>query len=287
MPAIGFVNGDFSPIEEAKVSIEDRGFQFSDGVYEVIGTYGGAPFALDPHMERLKRSLRELRIDFDVDGYGFEKLMSEGMKLAGFDETMIYMQITRGTAPRYHPFPTAAVSPTVVMTFRQMHRPSAKMYEKGVSVISVQDIRWGRCDIKSVSLLANVLAKQQAAEAGVHEALLVNRDGYVTEGAVSSCFFVRGGDLHTTPPGHHILPSITRAIVIDTAKKIGIPVHEVFSTLEEYKSADEVLFAGTTAEALGIVTIDESPIGNGQPGDVTRKLRRAFLDNLAENGPPV
>ena len=280
MPVIGYVNGEFMPIEKAVVSVEDRGFQFSDGVYEVIGTYGGKPFALEPHLERLKRSLKELRINLDVDAYRFEELMLKGMKRAGFDETMIYIQVTRGTAPRYHPFPDSSVKPTVVMTFRPMHRPNEETYVKGVSVITTPDIRWGRCDIKSVSLLANVLAKQRAAEAGVHEALLVDRDGNVTEGAVSSCFLIRDDDLYTTPPGHHILPSITRAIVIDMARKIGIAVHEEFSSLEDYLAADEVLFAGTTAEALGIVKIDDTLIADGKPGPVTRRLRQAILDNL-------
>ena len=277
MPEIGFVNGNFMPLEEAVVPVEDRGFQFSDGVYEVIRTYNGRTYAVSEHMERLKRSLRELRIALDVDAFAFPALIEEGISRGGYTETLIYIQVTRGTAPRYHAFPKEKTEPTVVMTFRELHPHTDSFFQNGVTVISTRDLRWGRCDIKTVSLLGNVLAKQEAVEAGAFEALLVNDQGQVTEGSSSTFFFVRSGEVFTTPLHPQILPSITRNIVIDLAAKLDIPVHEEYSRLEEYFRADEVFVAGTGSELVGVIEIDKKTIGDGKPGPVTEKLRSAYF----------
>ena len=252
MPEIAFVNGRFMPLAEAVVSVEDRGFQFADGVYEVLASYGGRPFAREPHFRRLEHSLKALRIDLDIRAYGLEALVREAVSRSGFAETMVYIQITRGTAPRHHEFPTVEVQPTVVMTVKELRRPSTGHYERGVKVVAVPDRRWKCCDIKSTSLLANILAKQQAAEEGAFEALLVDEEGRVTEGSSTSAFCVRQGALWTAPAGPHILPSITRGILLDLAHRLKLPVREEFSTLEQYLQAEEVFLAGTTASARGM-----------------------------------
>ena len=276
MPDVAFVNGDFMPLDEAVVPIEDRGFQFADGVYEVVATYDGRPYAMLAHMQRLERSLAELRIELDIRDYGLEAVIEEGMRRSGYADAMVYVQITRGVAPRHHEFPSQPVKPTVVVTVKEFAHLPNEVYEVGVEVISCPDLRWKRCDIKSVSLLANVLAKQQANEAGAHEAILVDEAGRVTEGSSTSVFCVRDGVLMVPPSGPHILPSITRAVLLEVAGTAGINVAEGFFSLDKLKSAEEVLLAGTTAEALGVVKVDTTVIGAGKPGPVTRSLREEF-----------
>lgn len=281
MPEVAFVNGRFIPLAEAVVSVEDRGFQFADGVYEVLASYGGRPFAVEPHFRRLEHSLKALRIDLDICACGLEGIVREGIARSGFAETLVYIQITRGAAPRHHEFPAAGTRPTLVITVKELRRPAAELYERGVKVISTPDLRWKRCDVKSTSLLANILAKQQAAEAGAFEALLVDGQGRVTEGSSTSAFCVREGSLWTAPAGPHILPSITRGILLELARELKLPVREEFSTLEQFLQAEEVFLAGTTTEAMPVVRIDEHTVGDGRPGPVARQLRQAFLDYVA------
>ena len=280
MPEIAYVNGEFIPLDQAVVPIEDRGFLFADGVYEVVATYRGKLFALEPHLQRLERSLRELRISLDIRAYGLEERIYEGVRRSGFDETLVYIQVTRGVAPRRHEFPHPDVEPTVAMTFKECYRLPAELFEGGAKVITRPDLRWKRCDIKSISLLPNALAKQEAKEAGTFEALLFDGQGRVTEGSSTSAFRVADGVLWTAPEGPHILSSITRGLLLDLARRVGVPVREEFSSLEEFLQADEVLLAGTTTEALGVVQIDEQQIGDGKPGPVTCRLREVFLESL-------
>jgi D-alanine transaminase len=280
MPEIACVNGRFMPLDEAVISVEDRGFQFADGVYEVVGTYGGQPYAMQPHLQRLERCLKTLRLPLDIGKYGLEKLILEGLTHSGFGETLVYIQITRGVAPRRHEFPHRESPPTVVMTFKELQRLDAGTYEHGVKVISTEDLRWKRCDIKSIALLANILAKQEASEKGAFEALLINADGLVVEGSSTSAFCVREGALWTAPEGRHILPSITRGILLDLAKQLGLVAREEFSTLAQFMEADEVLLAGTTTEALSVVQIDDVQVGSGVPGPVALQLRAAFLRQI-------
>ncbi len=274
---IAFVNGEFIPLAEAVVSVEDRGFQFADGVYEVIGTYGGQPYAMEAHLQRLKRCLKELRLPLDIDAYGLRELVMEGIRRCAFAEALVYIQVTRGVAPRRHEFPRQPPQPTVVMTFKELQRLPVELYERGISVISTADLRWKRCDIKSIALLANILAKQEASEQGAFEALLVNAVGHVTEGSSTSAFCVRDGQLWTAPEGPHILPSITRGILLDLARQAQLPICEEFCSLGEYMQADEVFLAGTTTEAIAVVEIDGKPVGNGHPGPIARQLRAAFV----------
>lgn len=281
MPEVAFVNGRFMPLGEAVVSVEDRGFQFADGVYEVVASYAGRPFAMEPHLRRLEHSLAALRIGLDIHAYGVEGLVREGIARSGFAETLVYIQITRGAAPRHHEFPARETPPTVVMTVKELRRPAPQLYQTGVKVVSSPDLRWKRCDIKSTSLLANILAKQQATEAGAFEALLVDEEGRVNEGSSTSAFCVREGQIWTAPAGPHILPSITRGLLLDLARQCGIAVREAFCTLEEYCRADEVFLAGTTTEAMPVVRIDDRQVADGKPGPVTGRLRQAFLDYVA------
>jgi len=282
MPEIAYVNGKFTPLEEAVVSIDDRGYQFADGVYEVIGTYGGRPYAMEKHLQRLERSLRELYIDVDIgeNGLDLERLVAEGMERSGFEETFIYIQITRGVAPRNHAFPDPPPEPTVVMTFKEAWRQSSERYEVGAKVITTEDLRWKRCDIKSISLLANILAKEEAHRAGASEALLIDDRGRITEGSSTSAFCVIDGEIRTAPAGPHILPSITRNILLDLIRELAIPMKEEFFTREELVAADEVFIAGTTLEAMPVVEVDGKRVGNGKPGPLTRKVREAFLKSI-------
>ena len=280
MPEIAYVNGCFCPLTEAVVSVEDRGYQFADGVYEVVGTYGGRPYALEPHLARLQGNLAALHLPLDICEYGLRAKLMEGIERGRFDETLVYIQVTRGVAPRQHEFPAAPVAPTVVMTFKELRRLPRGLYDRGVAVISTEDLRWKRCDIKTIALLPNILAKQAALQAGVFEALLVDAEGRVTEGASTSAFCVQARRLCTAPIGPHILPSITRGILLDLARKLGIPIDEEFCTLDQFKEADEVFIAGTTLEAMSVVKIDDAVIGDGAPGPITQQIRAAFMETL-------
>lgn len=274
MPAIGFVNGTFMPLEQATISVEDRGYQFGDGVYEVIRTYRGEPFQVDAHLARLERSAQAIGLPMPYTNREWTDLVTEGIRLARFAESKIYVQLTRGVAPRDHAFPAESRS-TTVMTVRELRPLAQTVYEAGVEAITLDDLRWGRCDIKSVNLLANVLARQRAKEAGVFEAIFV-RDGVVTEGSVSNVAVVKAGCVITAPEGGRILAGVTRALVLDLARKEGVPVEERAVLLEELRRADEVLLCGTTVEILPVISIDGEPIGGGAPGIVTKKLHTAF-----------
>lgn len=276
MPETAFLNGRFLPLAEATVSIEDRGFQFGDGVYEVIRTYRGRPFKLDAHLARLDRSAQAIDLR---QPYPFERwveYVTEGLRLGDFPETKIYVQITRGTAPRDHAY-APDLQPTVLMTFRELQPLNAIVQSTGVAAMTMKDIRWGRCDIKSINLLANVLARQQAKKRGVFESILV-RDGQVTEGAVSNVFIVQDGKLITAPEGGWILSGVTRQVVLELARHEGLTVQERYCSEQELLGATEVFLTGTTVEVLGVVHIDGKQIGTGQPGPLTRSLAKRFLD---------
>ncbi len=270
MPDIAYVNGRFGPLAEAMVSVEDRGYQFGDGIYEVIRTYRGQPFAVEAHIRRLERSAAALRLSTGRTSGQWNTLIREGLQRSQFPETKIYIQVTRGQAPRDHPFPND-IAPSTVLTFRELRPLDASISQDGVKAITINDIRWGRCDIKSINLLANVLARQQAKEAGAFEAILV-REGAVTEGSVSNVAVVRNGAIQTAPEGSRILPGVTRALVLELAKKEGMPVIEAYINQEDLFTASEVFLTGTTVEVLPVVCVDGQVIGDGNPGTVSRLL---------------
>ncbi len=279
MPDIGCLNGAFMPLDEVKVSIEDRGFQFGDGVYEVVRTYGGVPFQLDSHLERLERSANAIHLSMPGRSTGWRDWVLEGITRSGYSECKVYVQVTRGVAPRDHLFPNRA-APTIVMSIREMHALAPKLRRTGVVVATMEDLRWGRCDIKSINLLPNVLARQRASEAGAFEAILV-RQGMVTEGAVSNVMMVSAGRVITPPEGAHILSGVTRRLVVDQARKAGISVEERNVGLEEFRHADEVFITGTTVEVLPVVRIDDAPVGSGHPGRLTERVSSLFKEGIA------
>ncbi|QPD06124.1 MAG: D-alanine aminotransferase [Candidatus Nitrospira kreftii] len=270
MSDVAFINGRFIPWQDATVSIDDRGFQFGDAVYEVIRTYRGVPFQLAAHLARLERSAKALFISQPYSRAQWMQWISQGLSLAGYQEAKIYIQITRGVAPREHTFPSESC-PTVAMTIKELHSLPTEMRQTGVTACTCEDLRWGRCDIKSVNLLANVLAREEARKARVFEAIFM-RDGLVMEGALSNVMVVQDGVVMTAPEGPRILSGVTRTVVLDLAKKEEIPVEERSISLDALYSADEVFLTGTTLEVLGVVQIDGKTIGSGQPGPITRTL---------------
>jgi D-alanine transaminase len=278
VPNVAFVNGAFVPLAEAKVSIEDRGFQFGDGVYEVIRTYKGRPFSLDAHLARLDRSAVALELTQSYSRAEWTHHILEGIKRAAYPEAKIYIQVTRGVAPRDHAYLDDA-TPTVVMTVREFHPLDRAVQATGVEAMTTEDIRWGRCDIKSVNLLANVLARQKVKQSKVFEAILVNA-GLVTEGAISNVMVVQRGAVVTAPEGSRILSGVTRAVVFELALSAGLPIQERFVSQADLYEADEVFLTGTTVEVLGVIRIDGKIIGDGRPGPITQQLAASFTSQV-------
>jgi D-alanine transaminase len=275
VPNIAFINGTFMPLAEAKISIEDRGFQFGDGIYEVIRTYKGRPFALDAHLGRLDRSAAALELTQPYSRVEWIHHILEGIRQAAYPEAKIYLQITRGVAPRDHAY-SDEMTPTAVMTVREFHPLDRSLQAVGVEAITTEDIRWGRCDIKSVNLLANVLARQKVKEAKVFETILV-KAGMVTEGAVSNVMVVQAGTVVTAPEGSRILSGVTRTVVLDLARSEGLPIQERFVSQADLYEADEVFLTGTTVEVLAVIRIDGKVIGDGRPGPITQRLAAGFM----------
>lgn len=269
-----YFNGAFLPKDEVRISPDDRGFLFADGLYEVVRSYDGRLFELDAHMRRLSSGLEAVRIT-GVDVPALREVISRLLELndlASGDAT-VYMQVTRGAAPRVHAFPDPEVPPTVYAEprrFTQRADPAV-----GVSVITVPDVRWARCDIKSVALLPNCLANQRAREAGAIEAVFV-RDGVALEATASSFFAVFGGEVRTAPATNYILPSITRAVVLRICGDEGIPALETPVLVDELGEANELFLAGTTLEVMPIVSVDGRPVAGGVPGPIARKLGTLF-----------
>lgn len=274
MPDIAWLNGRFMPLADAKVSVEDRGLQFGDGVYEVIRTYGGRPFQLEAHLDRLESSAKAIELTSPYARGQWVDTIQEALRLAGYPESKVYLQVTRGTAPRDHAFPVPP-SPTAILTVRELHPISSGLRAQGVAAITLDDLRWGRCDIKSVNLLPNVLARQQAKAAGAFEAIFV-RQGRVTEGAVSNVMIVHDRVLTTAPQGEQILSGVTRKLVLDWAREDGVSVREDYVSVEALYGATEVFLTGTTVEVLGLVRIDGRVIGSGAPGALSQRLAQRF-----------
>ena len=280
MPNIACLNGQFLPLEEATVSIEDRGFQFGDGVYEVIRVYGGRPFRLRSHLSRLTQSAQAISLPLPFQAQKLESLISQGLTKCNYSECKVYIQVTRGVAPRDHVFPGKA-QPAFVMTFREMADLPDEYIQQGVSAITQPDLRWGRCSIKSLNLLPNVLAKQEANQAGAFEAILI-KDGIVTEGTSSNVALVKNGNLVTPALSDQLLAGVTRQAIIALAKKDGLVVEERTVKEMELKEADEIFLIGTTIEVLPISHLNGKAVGDGTPGRVTQRLRKTFQSLVHE-----
>ncbi len=278
MSRIAYVNGRYLPRARAMVSVEDRGFQFADGVYEVCEVREGRLVDERRHMARLDRSLSELRIARPMTPAALSVVLHETVRRNRVRDGIVYVQITRGAARRDFPFPAGETTPTVVATARSSDLARlAQLATEGVAVVTVRDIRWGRVDIKSVALLPNVLAKQTARDAGAREAWLVDEAGRVTEGASSNAWIVaRDGMLITHPLGSDILPGITRSVVIDVIKAQGLAFEERAFTVEEAYDAREAFITSASQIVLPVVRIDGRPIGNGAPGLIAAALRRDY-----------
>lgn len=277
MSRIAYVNGRYERLANASIHIEDRGYQFADGIYEVCLVIDGQCWDLDGHLARMERSLDELRIGAPMDRSSLTVVIGELLKRNRLDNALVYIQVTRGVAPRNHLFPAGDVAPALVMTARRFDlNQSDALAEKGVKVISRPDIRWRRVDIKSVGLLPNALAKQDAKEAGASEAWLI-RDGYVTEGSSSNAWIVNAkGALVTHPKTNDILGGITRETTIACAESLQMKVEERPFTLDEVKMATEAFMSSATGLVMPIVQIDEDKIGDGAPGPVALRLREAY-----------
>ncbi len=283
---IVYVNGSFLPRADARVSVEDRGFVFGDGVYEVVRAINGRLFAARFHNTRLERSLKGIRIDLvgDDSPERFveigKQLLRENKLLEG--EATLYIQITRGATTRAHYFPPPEITPTVYISVARF-TPYAALAEGGAAAISHPDLRWGRCDLKTLNLLPNVLASQTAKERGAFEAMLI-RDGVVTEGAKTNFFGVVNGILRTHPRDNHILPGITRSVLEDLARSLSIELDETPISINEIPKVTELFLTGTTTDVMPIVKLDDKPVGSGRPGEITRRLQRVLAENLASAG---
>lgn len=272
---IVYLNGDFIPKEDARLSPDERGFLFADGAYEVFHAYEGRLFKADRHLARLARSLRELRIH-GPDGALLSDVAARLLREndLGQGNAVVYVQITRGAALRKHAFPPADTPPTVYATAFPHTLPREKQ-EHGVRVILAPDIRWTRCDIKSVALLPNVLAHQQAQDHGAHEAVFV-RDGTITEGALTNVCAVFDGELFTYPRSPYILGGVTRDVVLALCGDLDIPFQEYPILETNLRRADELFLCNTTSEIIPVIQVDDWRVADGKPGPVTRALQRAY-----------
>lgn len=282
-----FLNGEYLPKEEARISPDDRGFLLADGIYEVTSYYHGVAFGMERHMQRLLKGLCWTRIDVDTSGMvGMHDRLIRENGLEDEPTALVYLQITRGAAPRTHWFPTGPVEPTVYAFAKAWNRPSDEAWLRGSTAVTVPDRRWGRVDIKTICLLPNVMGIQAARDAGADDAILV-KDGVAIEGTHQNFWGVFDGTLVTHPVTNHILPGITRAILLEVARDEGMPVEERPIMVEDLPHADELFFSGTTAEVQPCTEVDGRAVGDGTAGPVTRSLSAAFRKRIAESAERV
>ena len=275
-----YLNGEFMPLAEARVPVLDRGFIFGDGVYEVIPVYARAPLRLAEHLARMQNSLNAIHLRNPLTLEEWTRIVGQIIERNAWDDQAVYVQVTRGVAPRDQAFPTDA-TPTVFVMANQMSKPSAEQRERGVGVITAEDFRWQRCDIKSVSLLANCMLRQLAAEAGCVEAILL-RDCQVTEASTSNVFLVKNGVIVSPPKDGRILPGITLDLVLDLARKARLPIEIRPVPERELRDADEIWVSSSTKEVLPVTTLDGKPVGNGKPGPMYARMYGLYQDHKAQ-----
>ena len=274
-----YLNGEFTAIEQGKVSVEDRGFQFGDGVYEVIRVYGGKPFRMGKHLKRLSESLDGVRIPLPEPLPRIEEIC--GKLTADLQEAQVYLQVTRGASPRAHAFPANAKP-----TFVAYARPASRLPDdRGFKLVAVPDERWARCNLKVICLLPNILARQRAVDAGADEGLFFREDGFVTEGTSSNAFLVKGGRVVTHPATNRILNGVTREAVLEAARGAGIDVEQRPFSLAEAREADELFMTGTLTEVAPAVSLDGKPVGAGKAGPTTLRIREAFREIVRRECP--
>ena len=273
-----YVNGSFLPLDDASIHIEDRGFQFADGVYEVIACFGGNFLDIKPHLQRLESSCQAIRIPLPSTLSELELLIQQTYEKNPFTNAMAYIQVTRGVAPRSHHV-SESMTPSLVITVRDLPMPSDEKLAEGASAITLTDFRWGRCDIKSIALLASVMGKQEAAANCVDETFWLDSEGHLLEGCSTNVFALINGALVTHPLDHRILGGIMRRMVIRTAEKTGIKVEERPWKLTE-SGLTECMMSSTTNACLPLCKIDGSPVGSGKPGPVCKQLRALIINEL-------
>ncbi|MBS1230850.1 MAG: D-amino acid aminotransferase [Proteobacteria bacterium] len=281
-----YLNGQFLPLAEARISPLDRGFLYADGGYEVIPVYSRHPFRIDEHLHRFQHTLDGIRLPNPHSIEQWRAIILRLIAQAPFDDQTVYIQVTRGADTKRDQLFPKGVAPTVFLFTAPLAGPTAAQRENGVAVITTADIRWGRCDLKSVALLANILARQQAADANCTEAIML-RDGLLTEGSATNVFCVKNGVIITPAKDHRILPGITYDVVLELAVRHGA-AHQVRDVSEaELRSADELWLTSSTKEVLAITTLDGKPVGSGKPGPVTRQMHEwyvAFRDGVMRRG---
>jgi len=275
-----YLNGEFVPADEARVPVLDRGFLFGDGVYELMPVYGGHAFRLNEHLARLARSLAEVSIPNPYAPARWVQILNELIERAGAGDLLVYCQVTRGVAPRDHAFPRG-IEPTVFAMTSARPNPSRAQLERGIKAVTREDIRWQRCDIKSISLLANVLLRQQAIDAGAAESLLV-RDGYVAEGAASNVFVVIDDVIVTPPNSASLLPGVTRDLILELAAANGLPHKEARIREQALHGAQEIWITSSSKEVLSVTTLDESPVGDGIPGPQWQRIYALYQNYKCE-----
>ena len=274
MNDIVYLNGEFMPIEEARIPVLDRGFIFGDGVYEVIPAYSKRPFRLAEHLRRLQYSLDKVRITNPHTAAEWEKLVGEIIKRNAGEDQSVYLQVTRGVAKRDHAFPKG-ITPTVFMMSSPLVTPAPALVESGVPCITAEDYRWLNCDIKSVSLLGNCMLRQLSVDAGAAETILL-RDGKLTEASSSNVFVVKDGRLLTPPKNHLVLPGITYDVVLEIARAREFEVEVRAVSEAEVRSADEIWVTSSTKEVLAVTTLDGKPVGDGRPGPLFRRMHALY-----------
>lgn len=274
-----YINGEYVSAPHAMVPMEDRGYHFADGVYEVIVFFNGVLLDEQPHLERLKHSLSVLRMELPMTQAALKLVMRELIAKHPFHDGYIYLQITRGVAHRDHGFPKNA-KPSVTMFVNREKKPTREQVERGVSAITAPDIRWGRCDAKTIALLPNVLARQASIEAGARETWLVDKDGFITEGSHSNAYLIKGGKVITHPADTHILNGVRRINILRLCSQNGIPVEERPFHKDELREAEGAFMSSATSNVLPVVLVDGKPVGNGQPSALTQKIYTLYQQHV-------
>lgn len=279
MPLNAWVNGQFLPLNEAMVHIEDRGFQFADGVYEVIACFGGSFLDFEAHLQRLERSCQAIDIPLPVCRERLQSLIEQTYQCNPFSDAMLYVQVTRGSAPRSH-LVTKTLTPSLIITSRELPVPTDEKISEGVNGITLDDIRWKRCDIKSIALLASVIGKQEAKQCGADEAFWQDDEQHILEGCATNCFAVINGALVTHPLDHQVLGGITRSMALNIAREQGIVVEERSWKLNE-AGLTECMMSSTTNAIMPVCHMNSQTIGTGSPGPVSILLRQQMLKSFA------
>lgn len=271
MSLLIYLDGDYLPLEEARVPVLDRGFLFGDGVYEVIPAYGGTPFRVKEHLQRLNNSLAAIRMEPPLDHHQWLAIFTRLLDQLGDADQQLYLQVTRGAYDRrLHAIPEE-VNPTILVMTNPLAQRDPALVKQGMAVITLEDIRWQRCDIKAITLLANILSQEQARDQGAQEAILV-RDGLATEGTASNLFMVKEGLIITPPKSHHLLPGITRDLVLELAMEAGLPCAEAGIRVEDLEQADEIWITSSTKEVMPVTRLNGRPVANGRPGPMWEKM---------------